>query len=275
MSNRKKRKKNWPSQRYQHIIFPIIGIIIIFWWIMRWNTIIAHINKNFLGNETYTYIQNFYYTTSSIDNNHEDHTIDHTMIDIISDDSIHKFVWRKHHLSNIDYEPNDLVDMTQSPFLYINQWWYLRKEAFDQLDLLAREFYQTFNTKLIIVSAYRTHWHQKQLLSLYKQKIGTSAYMVSAKPWHSEHQLWLAIDIFSASNETDFFKNENYKLYRERFKNNAHRFGYHQSYQRWPQKDWFIVEPRHRRYLWRELATYLFDNNITFTEYVQTYHNLY
>jgi D-alanyl-D-alanine carboxypeptidase len=48
---------------------------------------------------------------------------------------------------------------------------------------------------------------------------------------------------------------------------NAHLYGWHNTYQKWVAIDGYEVEPWHWRYLWEELATYLYENKITIAEY--------
>jgi LAS superfamily LD-carboxypeptidase LdcB len=50
-------------------------------------------------------------------------------------------------------------------------------------------------------------------------------------------------------------------------KENAYRYGFHNTYQKWVKVDWYEIEPWHWRYLWISLAKKLYDENITFAEY--------
>jgi LAS superfamily LD-carboxypeptidase LdcB len=55
--------------------------------------------------------------------------------------------------------------------------------------------------------------------------------------------------------------------YYQRLVDNAHKYGFHNSYQKWMEVDGKIIEPWHWRYVWVDLATYLHEHNQTFAEY--------
>ena len=48
---------------------------------------------------------------------------------------------------------------------------------------------------------------------------------------------------------------------------NAYKYGFHNTYQRGVAVDWFLVEKRHWRYVWVDLANYLHKIDKTFAEY--------
>jgi D-alanyl-D-alanine carboxypeptidase len=50
---------------------------------------------------------------------------------------------------------------------------------------------------------------------------------------------------------------------------NAHLYGFHQSYQKGKSIDGYAIEPRHRRYLGVELAKELHEKGMTFSEAVK------
>jgi LAS superfamily LD-carboxypeptidase LdcB len=60
-------------------------------------------------------------------------------------------------------------------------------------------------------------------------------------------------------------------LYYRRLEQNAHRFGWHNTFQKWIHIDGQIEEWWHWRYLGKRLATYLWENDLSFTEYYQAY----
>jgi hypothetical protein len=59
-----------------------------------------------------------------------------------------------------------------------------------------------------------------------------SGISADAQPGYSEHQLGLAVDVFDASNEKEFTSNSNYRKYVKWLQNNAHIYGWTQSYQK-------------------------------------------
>ena len=50
---------------------------------------------------------------------------------------------------------------------------------------------------------------------------------------------------------------------------NAHTYGFHQSYQKWIEIDLYSEEKRHWRYVWVDMATELKESWLSFTEWVR------
>lgn len=177
-----------------------------------------------------------------------------------NDESLQKYVSRQITLNDIQYVPKDLVTISNKRLILANPSMKLRAIAHTKLNDLAQEFYQIFWDKLVIVSAYRSYEYQKKLKKWCSDTL-------CALPWRSEHQLWLAIDIFAATTAWDFLSKKEFKKYYERLAINAHRYGWHNTYQKWVEIDTYQQEPWHRRYLWRELATELFERKMTLAEW--------
>ncbi len=189
--------------------------------------------------------------------------------DFDTDSSIYKFVSPFSSLQDEQYVPSELVDVEDVGWGNIvvqSNEGKLTKEAASALADLAVAFHQQFSKPIIVVSSYRSYGYQKKLLAWYTQTHGAwRAWVFSAKPGHSEHQLWLAIDVFNASTDgIDGYKNDLAWM-----RENAHMYGWTQSYQKGIGVDGYIVEPWHWRYVGKELATYLWENKMTFTEYVR------
>ena len=180
----------------------------------------------------------------------------------LPDNDIQKFVGVNKPFYNISYEPSDLVSLQWRSHISAQARHTLRKEAANNLEKLANDFYKTFWTNIVIASAYRSYSYQKNSISKSCKQSGRCA-----KEWESEHQLWLAVDLWEATNEEKFLSK--YQKYYDRLHDNAHLYWFHQSYQNWREFDGYYIEPRHRRYLWTWLATKLHDRNITFTQYVK------
>jgi D-alanyl-D-alanine carboxypeptidase len=138
----------------------------------------------------------------------------------------------------------------------------LRSEANEQLLQLSKAFYEKFQEPIVVVSAYRSYHYQKNQIS---ESCKQSGYC--AKEGESEHQLGLAVDVWETTNEEKFLST--YQTYYDRLKEYAHKYGFHQSYQNGKEIDGYPVEPWHRRYLGIELATKLYNKEISFTEYVR------
>ena len=120
--------------------------------------------------------------------------------------------------------------------------------------------------KLWSVSAYRSYSTQNSLYNRYvsndgKQKADT----YSARPGHSEHNLGLAVDINCASSSRHFEKTKEYKW----LKDNSYKYGF---IERYPLGKEFITgykyEPWHFRYLGSEVATEVYELNVTYEEYL-------
>jgi D-alanyl-D-alanine carboxypeptidase len=182
-------------------------------------------------------------------------------IDLFTDDSIQKFVNSNIPFNNMSYVPKDLVPIA-SKYISDLKWWSqtLRNEANIALTELWKAFYEQFNIKLWIVSAYRSYEYQKVL----KSGCGDTW---CAKPWYSEHQTGLVVDIFEASNEWNWRTTPSLMKYYIWLIQNTHLYGWHNTYQKWVEIDTYEVEPWHWRYLWVKLATYLYENKMTIAEY--------
>jgi len=179
----------------------------------------------------------------------------------LPDDDIQKFVGVNQPFSDISYEPSDLVPLQWKSHISAQARHTLRKEVAENLEKMANAFYSEFWKNIVIASAYRSYNYQKNSISESCKQSGRCA-----REWESEHQLWLAVDLWEATNEQKFlFK---YQKYYDRLHDNAHLYWFHQSYQNWREFDGYYIEPRHRRYLGTWLATKLYEKDITFTQYV-------
>lgn len=117
---------------------------------------------------------------------------------------------------------------------------------------------------LVINSSYRSYNDQEELCGEYQQLYGISyvnKYM--AKPGFSEHQTGLAFDIGSISSNI-FANSEEYTW----MKDNAYKYGF---ILRFPKKyeniTGFKNEPWHYRYVGKEIAKYIYENDISYEEY--------
>ena len=177
------------------------------------------------------------------------------------DDDIQKFVGVGQPFKNVNYEPSDLVFLQWFSHISAQARYKLRSEAAENLEKMANDFYAHFWTNIVIASAYRSYEYQKISISESCKQSGRCA-----REWESEHQLWLAVDLREATNEEKFLSK--YQKYYDWLHENAHLYGFHQSYQNWREIDGYYVEPWHWRYLWVDLATKLHKKSITFTQYV-------
>ncbi len=189
-------------------------------------------------------------------------------IDTKSDDSITRYVWPDEPLSFLKYKPVDLVDLNKAPFIRVQGGiGQMRKEAFEHLADMAFHFYRVFRKRLVVVSSYRSYGLQNALFAGYIESNGQAAATFSALPGHSEHQLGLAADLFTANTDSA----PGYESYYDWLRDNAHKWGFVQSYQKGAKIDGYIVEPWHWRYVGKDLATWLHISGLTFAEWARFY----
>lgn len=177
------------------------------------------------------------------------------------DDSYQKYVSPDISFQNMEYQPQDLELFWGDFILDSKGGQMLRAEAVKQLQILWEAFYEEFAQKLVIISAYRSYEYQKGI----KQRWCSDLYC--AKAWHSEHQSWLAFDMFEATNQEIFLWKNHLKSYFEWMSENAHLYGFHNTYQKGREIDGYVVEPWHWRYVGQDLAKLLFESKMTLGEY--------
>lgn len=182
---------------------------------------------------------------------------------LVSDFSLDMLI-NKHRYLAEDFEPEDLVKINEK---YANGDLYASR-------ISVNAFVEMYNDALkdgyeiVINSAYRSYQDQQDIvntyLNLYGQKY-VNNYV--AKPGFSEHQTGLAFDI--GSKKVNVFANsEEYKWMLD----NSYKYGF---INRFPKKyeniTEFRSEPWHFRYVGKEIAKYIYDNNITLEEYYVTF----
>lgn len=181
--------------------------------------------------------------------------------DLETDDSITKFVDNEVSFNDLSYLPEDL-EYISSKYVYDTKWnLVLRSWANDAFQELAKSFYDTFWKQIVVVSAYRSYIYQKWIKDRWCPD------NLCAKAWYSEHQSWLALDLWEASTQKDFLSKPNYKTYYNWLVENAYKYGFTNTYQKWLEIDGYEIEPWHWRYVWIPLATKLKELGMTFWEF--------
>lgn len=183
----------------------------------------------------------------------------HKIYDFETDASIHKFLNNKVSFNSLDYIPENLEDM-KSNYYDTSKPMQLKKEANEAFKTLSKDFYRNFWEKIIVVSAYRSYLYQKWIKERWCPD------NLCSKAWFSEHQSGLAIDIFETTTNEEFLSKPHLKEYFDWLSDNAHKYWFHNTYQKWLKVDGYEIEPWHWRYLWVDLSTYLKENNITIAE---------
>lgn len=196
---------------------------------------------------------------NSINKSKENYQINY---DMDSDYSLQKYVSKTISFQDKEYIPIDLENIESEHIIsrVINPQ--LRSPARKAFEEMAEAFYNQFETRLILVSAYRSYNDQKKLWDDWWCNVRQCAI-----PWTSEHQAWLAVDI-----QVEYRNNLHIKLHQNTryyiwLKANAHKYGFHNTYQKWMHIDGQMAEWRHWRYLGKPLATYLNKKWMTIWEY--------
>lgn len=169
--------------------------------------------------------------------------------------------------NNIDekYEPDDLVKISSD---CVEEKSYLRKEAAEAFEKLCQASIDD-GAKVLSLSAYRSYDEQQDTWDDYMKAYGSSmTYYYVAKPGFSEHQTGLALDLSSGSNPgAKFSYTKDYTW----IVANAYKYGFIARYQEGMEKiTGYNFEPWHIRYVGKEVATYIYEHEITFDEYVAT-----
>ncbi|MBM7540084.1 M15 family metallopeptidase [Amphibacillus cookii] len=183
-------------------------------------------------------------------------------------DSIEVYVNKQRRLPE-GYEPDDLVepDVEHLSQQGVNRR-LLRQEAAEALELLFEQADEQ-GIDLVAVSGYRSYERQK---TIYQSNVANKgqeeADRFSAQPGTSEHQTGLAMDVSAAS--VSFLLDQAFDQTDEGswLVEHAHQFGF---VIRYPEGKTDITgyefEPWHLRYLGEELATHLYEEDLTLEEY--------
>lgn len=163
-------------------------------------------------------------------------------------------------------EPQNLVVSQES---YNPNSLKMEKIASEALDIMMKDAKDTGYT-LYLVSGYRSEKYQDSLYKYYVKVQGqTKADTSSARTNHSEHQTGLAADIGICTSCLENFETTNAYPW---VKENAHKYGFIERYPK--DKEFihgYIYEPWHYRYVGKEVAKIIYDENITFEEYYVKY----
>lgn len=189
-------------------------------------------------------------------------------LDIKTDTSLNErmLVNKFYHLDE-NYLPDDIVNVSNKYAYNGNR---LRQDAYDAFVDMWNAAMDN-NIKLIINSSYREYEKQSSIYEDYKNWYGqTKADKQAARPGYSEHQTGLVIDVFSSDNQlTGTFKDsEGYKWLKE----NAYKYGY---IERYPDGKEYLTgyefESWHWRYVGKDAAKVIQNENITYDEYYAYY----
>lgn len=170
----------------------------------------------------------------------------------------------KYYYLTEDYTPDDLITLTAKYNTGVNSQ--MRKQAADAF----MEMSDAATLDNIIIknaSAYRSYQYQVNLYDKYVERDGKQAAdTYSARAGFSEHQTGLATDINQIDN--DFENTDAFKW----LQNNAYKYGF---ILRFPKDKENITgyqyEPWHYRYVGKDVAKQITEENITLEEYYAYY----
>ena len=172
----------------------------------------------------------------------------------------------KYYLLDSSYAPDDLVTISQT---------YSWGEAGSQRvrEVAYSAFLDMWNAAneegyyLMVSSSYRSYAEQEEVYNNYKNSSGERyADSIAARPGSSEHQTGLTLDIFSRTNTNrETFKDSTEAKW---LAENSYKFGF---ILRYPEDKvditGYTYEAWHFRYVGEEIATYIYEHDITFEEY--------
>lgn len=172
-----------------------------------------------------------------------------------------------------DYEPDDLIiPDVPFPFKEHKPQMYMRREAAEALEELFAEA-ELAGIELYALSGYRPYKIQKCIFEMeVRQKGEELANTTVAYPGQSEHQTGLAMDITrkSAPYLLDYSFGqtpEGIWLYK-----NCHKYGFIVRYPEGKEDiTGYSYEPWHIRYVGRDVAHYLYENNLALEEFFTDY----
>lgn len=171
-----------------------------------------------------------------------------------------------------DYIPEDLVIVEVPMDIERLESRMLRKVASDALTELFKEA-EMLGFKLYAASGYRSYITQVNLFKSYAEKHGEAeANRFSAKPGHSEHQTGLTMDVTSENVDFDLVEEFGETTEGKWLGENSHRFGFIIRYPKGTEEiTGYLYEPWHLRFLGIELATNVYESDLTYDEYWEKY----
>ena len=169
----------------------------------------------------------------------------------------------KYHALNSNYVPNDLeVISSKCNKGYNNKLRHDARVAFEKMCEAALKD----NIKIYSGSAYRSYSYQQNLYNRYVNQDGKAkADTYSARAGSSEHQTGLATDILNAN--LDFISASDKEF--TWLVSNSYKYGYILRYPKGKEKiTGYMYEEWHFRYVGVEVAKVIYDEDITYDEYV-------
>ncbi len=180
---------------------------------------------------------------------------------VLNEGSYTMLVNKKYKLSD-SFVPANLVDMSVQYATAGVQMEATAYESFSQMCEAMREE----GLNMYASSTYRSYDYQVTLYERYVSRDGVEAAdTYSARPGHSEHQTGLVADLATSQGSLSKFEDTdefNWMIA------NAHNYGWILRYPEGKEDiTGFIYEPWHWRYVGEDIATEIFESDLTFDEY--------
>ena len=146
----------------------------------------------------------------------------------------------------------------------------MKKIAKENFLELQKYIKNNFDLELLPTTAYRSETFQKTLYDNYVKNYGKeSADTFSARPGYSEHQTSLSIDLKNIAIKSDIrLTDEDYKILSE----NAYKFGFIIRFPKGKENiTGYEFENWHIRYVGKDNAKIIYENDLTLEEYIDLY----
>ena len=171
----------------------------------------------------------------------------------------------KYYYLEENYEPDNLESISKQYALDGMELVHDAKIAFEDMAKAAKKE----NLSIIAMSTYRDYNYQVKIYKQYVRADGEEkADTYSGRPGHSEHQTGLAVDVYNG--KVNYTKFESTKEF-EWMKEHAYEYGF---ILRFPKdkidETGYTYESWHYRYVGKDTAKYIKENNISFEEYYAT-----
>lgn len=164
------------------------------------------------------------------------------------------------------YVPDDLVRISDENSTREN---YLREEACEHFETLCNDA-RNEGYEIRGMSAYRSYDRQYAIYNSYVNSDGKeNADTYSARPGYSEHQTGLCVDVMGGDTPYDQFKTTKESTW---LNENAHKYGFIIRYPEGKEDiTGYMAEAWHIRYVGKDIAKVIYDEDITFDEYCAKY----
>ena len=176
-----------------------------------------------------------------------------------------KILVNKYYYLEENYVPDNLETISNRYALSNMKLVNIAKTAFEEMASAAKKE----NLSIIAMSTYRSYDYQVNLYNKYVKADGKeTADTYSGRPGHSEHQTGLAVDVYNGKeNYTNFEKTKEFTW----MQNHASEYGFILRFPKDKENETgYTYESWHYRYVGKDAAKYIKENNISFEEYYAT-----